>query len=499
MLTFVTITRLCITNDSNGASDIDSNSAIELNNIETEVYASLEGGSGKARIEQAFICKNNDSLTAKLRWSSPNYDYMIVDGIRYIPVNTDGNSLFEIPITSADDVLNVVADTTAMGSPHEIQYKITFHSIDMAYSDAENSDGQEEKAEKEKAALYTEWTKNHTLTGKIEREYATNFSITQYDNEYYILKIKDDDYYLLLNDGIEVPKDFPKEIETVKIPVDSTYIVSSSAINYYSSLDALNSIQYISLKSTDIDDIRVSDLVENGNIIYAGKYSAPDYEMLISKGCGLIVENTMIFHSPETLEKLRKLGFTVLVEYSNQETHPIGRMEWIKVFGLLTGKYEKAEQIFNEKKQLIENGYDKTGKKVAYFYINSSGAVVTRKNGDYIKKLIEIAGGEYVLDGNSAYDGEGTINVQAESFYKDVMDADYFIYNSSIQGEIKSIEELVKKCPVLKNLKAVKNKNVYCNDGNFYRSVMSFAEITDDINKMLNNNDDLQFLKRLSD
>lgn len=88
----------------------------------------LEGGSGKASIESpARLTVENGSITAEITWSSPNYDYMLVDGEKYLPVNTEGNSVFEIPVT-LDTAVSVIGDTVAMSTPHEIEYTLSFDS-----------------------------------------------------------------------------------------------------------------------------------------------------------------------------------------------------------------------------------------------------------------------------------------------------------------------------------------------------------------------------------
>lgn len=87
------------------------------------------GGSGKASISSpAIVTVEGDKMTATVEWSSPNYDYMIVDGEKYLPINTEGNSVFEIPVSTLDKPLTVIGDTVAMSTPHEIEYTITFHS-----------------------------------------------------------------------------------------------------------------------------------------------------------------------------------------------------------------------------------------------------------------------------------------------------------------------------------------------------------------------------------
>ena len=111
---------------SGSAGDSASDSA-DIADGEHTVEVALEGGSGKASVESPMVIrKSGEGYTAVIKWSSPYYDYMIVDGQRYEPVNTEGNSVFEIPVSSLDTPLAVTADTTAMSEPHEIEYTITF-------------------------------------------------------------------------------------------------------------------------------------------------------------------------------------------------------------------------------------------------------------------------------------------------------------------------------------------------------------------------------------
>ena len=92
----------------------------------------LEGGSGRATVESpAALTVADSKMTATIVWSSPNYDYMIVDGEKYLPTNTDGNSTFEIPVAALDTALDVTADTVAMSQPHEIEYTLTFDSASL--------------------------------------------------------------------------------------------------------------------------------------------------------------------------------------------------------------------------------------------------------------------------------------------------------------------------------------------------------------------------------
>ena len=116
-----------VINGDNSGDGGNSADIADLADGEHTVEVALEGGTGKASVDSpTVIRKDGDDIIAVITWSSPYYDYMIVDGQRYEPVNTDGNSVFEIPVSSFDSPLEVIADTTAMSEPHEIEYTLSF-------------------------------------------------------------------------------------------------------------------------------------------------------------------------------------------------------------------------------------------------------------------------------------------------------------------------------------------------------------------------------------
>ncbi len=105
----------------------DTNDAEPLEDGEYTIDLVLEGGSGKASVTSPCNIKvENGSITATIEWSSPNYDYMLVDGEKYLPVNTEGNSVFEIPVKSLTEPVDVIGDTVAMSTPHEVEYQLIF-------------------------------------------------------------------------------------------------------------------------------------------------------------------------------------------------------------------------------------------------------------------------------------------------------------------------------------------------------------------------------------
>ena len=118
------------------------------------IGVTLLGGSGKASVSSPAELKIKDGqATVRLEWSSPNYDYMVVDGVRYEPVNTEGNSVFEIPVSVFDEDFSVTADTTAMSTPHEIEYQLRFDSSSITPDETAERGAKESARDKSVSPL----------------------------------------------------------------------------------------------------------------------------------------------------------------------------------------------------------------------------------------------------------------------------------------------------------------------------------------------------------
>ncbi len=347
-----------------------------------------------------------------------------------------------------------------------------------------------------------EATGSSSPTHSLELLYADQFSVDYYDGGYAWISIADGNTYLLVPEGAAVPTGLPEGTTVLQQPLDSIYLVATSAMDLFCRLDALDSIR---LSGTDasgwyIDEAR--EAMEAGDILYAGSYSAPDYEQIYAQGCDLALESTMIYHNPEVKEQLESLGVPVLVERSSYESNPLGRMEWLKLYGVLLDKEEEAEALYQETLDSLSGVLDQpsTGKTVAFFYIHSTGAVNVRKSGDYVAKMIEMAGGEYVFSDLAGEDNAlSTMNIQMETFYAGAKDADVLIYNSTIDGELYTIEELLSKSELLADFKAVQNGNVWCTEQNLFQTTLGLGDMIRDIHAVLTQEDpqDLTYLHRL--
>ncbi len=326
-------------------------------------------------------------------------------------------------------------------------------------------------------------------TGSLDLSYAQQFQVDEYENGYMLLCIAQQEQFLLIPEGKSVPRELPEEITPLNLPIDELYLASSSVMDFYRSLDALDRVSMTSTRASDWSFPDVSQAVESGDILYVGKYSAPDYELILQTGCDLAVENTMIYHNPEAREKLEKLGIPVLVEYSSYEKDPLGRMEWIRLYGLLSGREEEAELFFRETDQAVSEVREDTvkGKSVAYFYFNAAGQVVIRKPGDYVTKMIEMAGGSYVFSELQPESENmlSTMKLQMEEFYRGAKDADILIYNSTIAGDLPDLDALIQKHSLMKKFRAVKSGMVYCTEQDMFQSPTAVSRIVKELHAVI--------------
>ena len=336
----------------------------------------------------------------------------------------------------------------------------------------------------------------------MELQYAENFSVDYYKGGYTMLTTMDGKRFLVVPEGKEIPENMKEDIIVLQRPMKDLYLVASAVMDMFRELDGLDAITFSGQKEENWYIEEAKEAMAKGDMIYAGKYSKPDYELLVSEGCALAIENRMISHSPEVIEKLEDFGIPVMIEYSSYESHPLGRVEWIKFFGALLGKEEIAEQIFEEQAAILDmvSADEKTDQTVAFFFITSNGLVQVRQSSDYVPKMIELAGGKYIFENlGDAETKRSTMNMQVEEFYNGAKDADFLIYNSSIDGGVSSREELLDKCEVLADFKAVQEGNVWCTTNDMYQQSLSIGYLIEDIHAMLSGEgeDKMYYLFRL--
>lgn len=331
-------------------------------------------------------------------------------------------------------------------------------------------------------------TESLVFSHHYQLDYAQQFTADCYEGGYTMVSIPDSGQKFLVvpQDAAEVDS-LPADVTVLRQPVENIYLVSTSVMDLILHLDALDSVTLSGTKAEGWYLPEAKQAMEAGRIAYAGKYSAPDYEQILAANCGLAIENTMILHTPEVKEQLEHFGIPVLVERSSYESGPLERMEWIKLYGILLGKEDTAEQVFAAQEAAIAPLLEQepTGKSCAFFSLSSNNLATVRKGSDYVAKMIEMAGGAYVFsdltdNGNSL----ATMNLPLEDFYAGAKDADVLIYNSAIEGTIASVSQLTEKFPLLSEFKAVQNGQVWCTSQSLFQQSMELADLILDMNKV---------------
>ena len=349
-------------------------------------------------------------------------------------------------------------------------------------------------------------TESLVFSHHYQLDYAQQFTADCYEGGYTMVSIPDSGQKFLVvpQDAAEVDS-LPADVTVLRQPVENIYLVSTSVMDLILHLDALDSVTLSGTKAEGWYLPEAKQAMEAGRIAYAGKYSAPDYEQILAANCGLAIENTMILHTPEVKEQLEHFGIPVLVERSSYESGPLERMEWIKLYGILLGKEDTAEQVFAAQEAAIAPLLEQepTGKSCAFFSLSSNNLATVRKGSDYVAKMIEMAGGAYVFsdltdNGNSL----ATMNLPLEDFYAGAKDADVLIYNSAIEGTIASVSQLTEKFPLLAEFKAVQNGQVWCTSQSLFQQSMELADLILDMNKVFTEGtpaaDTLKFLTHVA-
>ena len=306
-------------------------------------------------------------------------------------------------------------------------------------------------------------------TGSMELQYAEHFSVDYYAGGAALLQAGDQTF-LLLPEGASVPEGLEK-LPRISIPVKDFYLASSSVPDLFLQMNALDAVRYT---STDAPSWRIPELreaVETEQIAYIGKYSAPDYEAL-------------------------------LIEYSSYEPHPLGRVEWIKLYGLLCGKMNEAEAFFDRQLATYQSveALEPLHKSAAFFHITANGGVVIRRQADYVTRMIELAGAENAITDLPPSDNAlSTVTIQMESFYAQARDADVLIYNSTVAGDVTDMESFLSQHPLLKDFKAVKEGNVWCTEMSMFQHSSAAADMIRDIRTAVSGDtgEDLRYLHRI--
>ena len=493
-----------------------------------------QGGSGKVTITCPEVTLNEGEAKALIEFSSPHYEWVKVNGVQYDAENAGEenrkNSVFRIPVI-LDQEMTITGLTTAMSQPHEIEYTLFISltrkeeaasaggsSTEDAAPDEEEEEAGSISLEKEEPSQAPEF-EGLSFVSAMDTVYAEMFDIYTYvpaDNsaketadssakeQLRLIDVHGSAQYLLLPENCDpsILQNLPDSITVLQAPLDNLYVAATSSMALFNAAGAIDRVKLTGTKADGWYIDAPKKALADGSMVYAGKYSAPDYELLTSSGCDLAVESLMILHSPEVKEKLEDLGIPVFIDTSSRESHPMGRTEWVRLYGVLTGQEAEAEAFWNDQKEQFAQAesYEDTGLTVAFFSISSSGNVIVRATEDYIPRMIRLAGGEYIFKDLVPESGNNSsVRLSMEEFYNTAQDADFLIYNATIESPVPNIDELCAASSLLYDFKAVQEGNVWQVEKSLYQSPDIAALMITDLRRMLTgeNTEEMTFLQQL--
>ncbi len=441
----------------------------------------FSGGTGRVSITCPRVTVEDGAATACLVFSSPNYSRVTLDGVEYPARHEGDTSIFDVP-APLNLSFDIAGLTTAMSQPHDVVYTL-FIRLDEAAGDEALLPGLVHES-------------------RMRLDYAQCFSVDYYEGGYALLCVEDGARYLTVPEGMPVPEGLDPAIVVLRKPLSRVYLAASSAMALFDRLDALDAVRFSALQAEDWTVERAAAAMEEGRILYAGKYSEPDYELLLREGCDIAVENTMILHSPKVKELIGLLGIPVLIDHSSYEPHPLGRLEWIRFYGALLGREEEASAFFEAQKAAVEelSALPSTGKTVAYFYIHTDGSAVVRGADDYIARMIGLGGGEYAFaDMEGPGRDRASVTLTMEDFYQAAVEADYLIYNTAIDKTVRSLQDLLARSPLLKEFRAVQEGHVFATGDDLYQATDRAAGLILDVRDMLDGRQEgMAFLEKLN-
>ena len=380
-----------------------------------------------------------------------------------------------------------------------------------------------DKKENEQQGITVEYSQL-TSTGKEENTFAELFSIEHLKDEnekaYSKIEVFDkekklDTSWLLLPEGVDKVSGAPAGVNIMTFRDRQNIMVSSaSTMALINAMDALSKVPMTTADTTwRIQEIK--DAIDKGTVKEVGKYSKPDYEQIISIGAEkhvtFAVFSTMLDSVPDVYDQLTKTcNLRIMRDQSSYESHPLGRTEWIKIYGEIFDMRDKSDAVFNGQVEILNETSSKINvpeaerKTVLIFYTTSTkDTFYVRNAADYVTELVNLGGGKQVAEigpGKS-----GNTKMTQESFIQECSQADYVLYNwtsgaSGVKDE--SLQGLIdaRLGDWFKDFKAYKEGNVWRTSNDFYQKMDKMGEMVADIYEMLygeNVSDNLTYVNRL--
>ncbi len=320
-----------------------------------------------------------------------------------------------------------------------------------------------------------------------ELQYAQKFWITRYKGGYTMFGVPEgrDAQYLLVPEGKSVPAELPENTIVLQQPINRIRMTAGGMVSL---VDAIGGLDNIASVATDVSGWYLENVLEKlnaGEIEFSGRYSEPDYEMLLSECVQLDIDSTMILTHTDVTDKYDEIGIPYIVECNSRESSPLGAVEWVKLWGAIMGMNDEAKAFFDEQVAAYEAvaNLEKVDKVAVGIMVGSTGINVYYDS-TYYGALIDQAGSNYVL--SKEPEEEGTISYKTlgfEEFYALCKDVDYIFCNN--YQKFKSLDDVLEYNELFEDFKAVQEGHVYTFTPAFLQATASVANAISDIRSVM--------------
>ena len=342
-----------------------------------------------------------------------------------------------------------------------------------------------------------------TVVHSMELQYANNFSVDYCANGCKIITGGGAQKFLLVPEGGQIPEDTGGMI-VLQAPLTKLGCFSTTHATLFHAIGALDKINMVTTAQEKWYIDEVAQQIADGKTIFVGKNSEPDYELISAAAPQLILISANTLHgSDEVLAKLDELGIPYIADSQHLENHPLGRVEWVKLVGALLDMEEEAGAYFDDAVAKVEAVAEQVQGEAGHPTIMQTyifkGTVYVRNGGDYVNKMLELAGGVYPF-ADLEPDQGGNTKMTVEDFYKDAVDTEILIYDNTSDVSVSTVADILANGGYLADMKAIQEGNVWGVNKNYWQSADDVATMIEDIATIIyhpENADSLHYFYKL--
>ena len=355
---------------------------------------------------------------------------------------------------------------------------------------ASTNDGQtDDPGQQTEGQQPTEPDKNDlTVVRSMELQYANNFSVDYCANGCKIITDGAEQKFLWVPEGAEVPDD-TGDMTVLQAPLTKLGCFSTTHATLFHAIGALDKVCLVTTAQEKWYIEQIAQQIADGTTTYVGKNSEPDFELISQVAPQIIIISANTLHgSEEVLAKLRELDIPYIADSQHLENHPLGRVEWVKLVGALLDMEAEADAYFDDAVARVEAvvaaaAQEEGSPTIIQTYVYN-GMVYVRNGGDYVNKMLELAGGIYPFADLEPEIG-GNTKMTIEDFYAQSVNTDVLIYDNTSDTSVASVADILAHGDFLGDMKAIQEGNVWGVKKNYWQAADDVATMIEDIATIL--------------